>query len=181
MPIIKRYPNRKLYNTASKRYITLEGIAKLIRQGQEIQVIDHVTGDDLTALTLSQVILEQEKKRGDFLPRSVLTGLIQAGGETLGSLQRALAAPLGLLHQVDQEIERRLQDLIRRGEMEEEEARRLLSKLVDQGRRLYAQLGDRELEHRLVERSVPTREDFQKLEEQIDRLAAKIEALCDEE
>ena len=83
MPIIKRYPNRKLYNTASKRYITLEGIAKLIRRGQEVQVVDHVTGDDLTALTLSQVIFEQEKKRGDFLPRSVLTGLIQAGGETL--------------------------------------------------------------------------------------------------
>ena len=179
MPIVKRYPNRKLYDTASKRYITLEGIAKLIRQGQEVQVVDHVTGDDLTALTLSQIIFEQEKKRGDFVPRSVLTGLIQAGGETLGSLQRALAAPLGFLHQVDQEIEGRLQDLIRRGEMEEEEARRLLNKLVDQGRRLYAQLGDKELEHRLVGRGVPTREDFQKLEAQIDRLAAKIEALSD--
>ena len=142
MPIIKRYPNRKLYNTASKRYVTLEGIAKLIRQGQEVQVVDHATGDDLTALTLSQVIFEQEKRRGDFLPRSVLTGLIQAGGETLDSLQRALAAPLGFLQQVDQEIEGRLQDLIRRGEMEEEDARRLLNKLVDQGRRLYAQFSD---------------------------------------
>jgi len=179
MPVIKRYPNRKLYNTASKRYITLEGIAKLIRRGQEVQVVDHVTGDDLTALTLSQVIFEQEKKRGDFLPRAVLTGLIQAGGETLGSLQRALAAPLGLLHQVDQEIEGRLQDLIRRGEMEEEEARRLLNKLVDQGRRLYAQLGDKELAHHLERQGVPTREDFHKLEEQIDQLAAKIDALCE--
>ena len=61
--IIKRYPNRKLYDTEAKQYITLEGIASVIRSGQEVQVIDHVTWEDLTALTLSQIILEQEKRQ----------------------------------------------------------------------------------------------------------------------
>ncbi len=57
MIIIKRYSNRKLYNTETKQYITLEGLGALIQQGQEIQVIDHISGDDLTALTLIQIIL----------------------------------------------------------------------------------------------------------------------------
>ena len=61
--IIKRYPNRKLYNTDTKTYITLDAIAALIRKGQSVQVVDNATGDDLTALTLSQIIFEQEKKR----------------------------------------------------------------------------------------------------------------------
>ena len=63
MPLIKRYPNRKLYDTEAKAYITLEQIAYLIREGQEDHVVDHASREDLTALTLTQVILEQERKR----------------------------------------------------------------------------------------------------------------------
>ena len=49
MIIVKRYPNRKLYNTSAKQYITLEGVAQLIRDGEEVQIVDHATGEDLTA------------------------------------------------------------------------------------------------------------------------------------
>lgn len=80
MVIIKRYPNRKLYNTETKKYITLDGIADLIREGEEVQVLDHATGEDLTALSLSQILFEREKKSAGFLPHSVLTSLVQAGG-----------------------------------------------------------------------------------------------------
>ena len=61
MPIIKRYPNRKLYDTAAKQYVSLDGIAAMIRRGDEVQVVDHATGEDLTTLTLTQIIVEQEK------------------------------------------------------------------------------------------------------------------------
>ena len=88
MLIIKRYPNRKLYDTEAKKYITLDGISDLIRDGQEIQVLDHASGEDLTAVILTQIIFEQEKKNSGFLPRSVLRGLVQAGGDTIGSLRR---------------------------------------------------------------------------------------------
>jgi polyhydroxyalkanoate synthesis repressor PhaR len=57
MPLIKRYPNRKLYDTEAKSYITLEGVAALIRNGEDVQVIDHESGEDLTTLTLTQIIL----------------------------------------------------------------------------------------------------------------------------
>ena len=84
--VIKRYPNRKLYDTEAKRYVTLDQVTVLIQDGQEIQVVDHESGEDLTNLTLTQIILEQEKKSDDgFLPRSVLTGLIRAGDQTSAS------------------------------------------------------------------------------------------------
>jgi polyhydroxyalkanoate synthesis repressor PhaR len=79
MIIIKRYQNRKLYDTSARRYITLDGIAQLIRQGNNVQIIDNVTEEDLTNVTLMQIIMEQEKKKSGFLPLSILVGLIQAG------------------------------------------------------------------------------------------------------
>src|SRR5262245_26407093 len=90
MALIKRYPNRKLYDTAARRYITLEQITELIRQGEDIQVIDHESGEELTNTVLTQIILEQEKKQNGFLPRSLLTGLIRMGGDTLGQVRHSL-------------------------------------------------------------------------------------------
>lgn len=179
MPVIKRYPNRKLYDTEAKQYITLEGIAELIRQGQEISVIDHASGEDLTALTLTQVILEQEKKRSGFLPKPVLTGLIQAGGETMGTLRRTLALPLNLARQVDEEIERRLQALISRGELAAEEGLRLRIKLTAFNPHPFEDgwPSEQDLQQALVERGVPTREELQKVLGQLDSLTAKIESL----
>jgi polyhydroxyalkanoate synthesis repressor PhaR len=79
MPVIKRYPNRKLYDTAARQYIALDGVAALIRAGAEVQVVDHATGEDLTALILMQIIVEQEKRQRGFLPQTLLAGLVQAG------------------------------------------------------------------------------------------------------
>ena len=177
MPVIKRYPNRKLYNTEAKQYITLEQIAHLIRDGQEVEVVDHATGEDLTALTLTQVILEQERKRNGFLPQTVLTGLIQAGGERLSTLRRALASPLELARHVDEEIERRLQSLVTRGELAAEEGRRLRDKLLVQG---YHPVeldlpAEQALERALSKRGVPTQEDLQQLLAQLEALAASLD------
>ena len=180
MPAIKRYPNRKLYDTEAKQYITLNGIATLIRQGKDVQVVDHATGEDLTALTLTQVILEQEKKRGGFLPQTVLTGLIQAGGERLGTLRHALASPLELARHVDEEIEQRLQTLISRGELASEEGLRLRDKLMGQDYRTWEPKWPREedLEQALDQRGVPTHDDLQQIFDQLDVLATKLEEMA---
>ena len=90
MPTIKRYPNRKLYDTEAKRYVTLENIALMIQEGREVQVIDYETGEDLTNLTLSQIIFEQEKKGSGFLPRALLTNLVRASSDTFDQVKRTL-------------------------------------------------------------------------------------------
>jgi polyhydroxyalkanoate synthesis repressor PhaR len=176
MPVIKRYPNRKLYDTEAKQYVTLEGIADLIRRGQEVHVLDHATGDDLTAVTLTQIVFEQEKKEGGFVPRSVLKGLIEAGGNTLHALQRSLASPLGLWEQVDQEIARRLEALIARGELAPEEGARLRDRLLAEGQLAETEWPiEQAVQQVLIERGVPTRDQFQRLVEQIEQLATQIE------
>ena len=183
MPVIKRYPNRKLYDTEGKRYITLDGIAELIRQRQDVRVLDHATGEDLTALTLSQIIFEQEKKHAGFLPHPVLTGLIRAGGDTLSTLRRTLAVSLGFLQHVDEEIQQRVERLVSQGELTPDESRKLLLKLLP--RQLRSHDGswreEQDLEQLLAAQGVPTREDLQRVSEQLNQLAAKIDALSQDD
>jgi polyhydroxyalkanoate synthesis repressor PhaR len=179
MPVIKRYPNRKLYDTEAKQYITLDGIAELVRQGLDVQIFDHTSSEDLTALTLSQVIFEQQKKHSGFLPYGVLRGLIQAGGDTLGSLRQSLSSSLGLARFVDDEIEKRVRFLISQGELAQEEGSLLLEKLVARGRRWPDGLwsDEQHLERLLADRGVPTRGDLEDVAAQLDILAAKLEGL----
>jgi polyhydroxyalkanoate synthesis repressor PhaR len=179
MPVIKRYPNRKLYDTEAKQYITLEGIASLIRKRHDVQVIDYASGEDLTALTLSQIIFEQQKKDDGFLPHSVLTGLIRAGGDTLNTLRRSLASSLGLLGYIDEEIERRIQLLVAQEDLTQDEGQRLVAKLVSRDSDPHdgPWPDEQELERLLTDRGVPTRDDFQQVVQQLDLLAGKLEEL----
>jgi polyhydroxyalkanoate synthesis repressor PhaR len=182
MRVIKRYANRKLYDTETKQYITLEEIADLIREGTELQVIDNTSGEDLTALTLSQIILEQEKKQKGFLPRSVLSALVESGGKSISTLRERLESPLELLKQVDAEIEKRIQALIQRGELAEEHGRKLRDQLLE-----YSPLKDSkktvkddEIEQILKKQGVPSNGDIQNLVDQIEKLSKKINDLNSE-
>ena len=177
MIVIKRYPNRKLYNTNAKKYITLDGVAQLIREGEEVQILDHLSGEDLTAVTLTQIIFEQEKKEGGFLPRSVLTGLVQSGGETLSTLRRSLASPLNLRVHVDSEIQRRIDSLVETGEMTEEESQQMSDKLLGIDSSVQeAQIPTAEdIEQLLNRRGLPTRDDFNELNLRFDEIVAKLD------
>lgn len=81
--IIKRYQNRKLYDTSDSCYVTLEDISDMIKQGEEVEVIDNETKEDLTAVTLAQIIFEEQKRKTHVLPLNTFTQIIQSGGETL--------------------------------------------------------------------------------------------------
>jgi polyhydroxyalkanoate synthesis repressor PhaR len=182
MPDIKRYPNRKLYDTEAKQYITLEGIAEIIRQGQEVRVVDHASGEDITALTLTQIIYEQEKKQSGLLPYSILTGLIQASGERLQTVQRALTASVNYWHQIDEEIRNRIQNLVKQGDLTENEGIRLVDKLLKQRPRLQEdELSEEQLQKALEDRQVPTRQDLQELMHQLDELTDKLEDISESE
>lgn len=85
--IVKRYANRKLYDTERSCYVTLEDIAVMIRSGDEVKVIDNRTGEDLTTVTMAQIIFESEKRR-NFMPLSLLRKLIQERSEALGEIAR---------------------------------------------------------------------------------------------
>jgi polyhydroxyalkanoate synthesis repressor PhaR len=87
--LIKRYANRKMYDTKASRYVTLDGVTDLIRAGEDLRIIDNDSGEDLTAVTFAQIIYEEEKRKSGFLELPALRWIIQQGGATLeGILSR---------------------------------------------------------------------------------------------
>ena len=80
--LVKRYANRKLYNTETSRYITLRGIQELIEEGREVRVIDNESGEDITSVALSQILVDSERT-SRHVPGSVLSELISKGGDAL--------------------------------------------------------------------------------------------------
>jgi polyhydroxyalkanoate synthesis repressor PhaR len=89
MPIIKRYPNRKLYDTEDRCYVSLDDIAVLVRKGVDVQVIDNNKGDDITTQTLTQVIFEEGKKGRNPLSKDMLHEVIRFGNNLIdGSIQQ---------------------------------------------------------------------------------------------
>ena len=84
--IIKRYANRKLYDTQHSRYVTLDQISEMIRHGDEVKIIDNKSKEDLTSVTLAQIIFEEEKKQRSFLPLQAMRNIIQNGGESFAHL-----------------------------------------------------------------------------------------------
>jgi len=79
--VIKKYGNRRLYDTVASRYVNLDDIAGFVRQGKEVQVVDAKTGQDLTRLTLTQVIMEDAKDKPTGLPLELLRQLVVASDE----------------------------------------------------------------------------------------------------
>ena len=84
--VIKRYANRKLYDTQRSRYVTLDQIADMIRGGDDVKIIDNNSKEDLTTVTLAQIIFEEEKKQKSFLPLNAMRNIIQSGGERIEEL-----------------------------------------------------------------------------------------------
>lgn len=88
--LIKRYANRKLYNTETSRYITLKGIAKLLEDGEEVRVIDNETGEDITQVALSQILVDNQRAHED-PSDTLLSQILSKGGDALyGAIKKSV-------------------------------------------------------------------------------------------
>jgi polyhydroxyalkanoate synthesis repressor PhaR len=104
--VIKRYSNRKLYDTQESRYVTLEEIEEMIRGGKEISVVDASTGEDLTSVTLAQIILENERNRRAALPAAFLHQLVKHGEAWQDFVQRSMRSSLEGIISSQREMDR---------------------------------------------------------------------------
>ena len=98
--IIKRYTNRKLYDKQESRYVTLEEIARLVREGEDVAVIDNETEEDLTAVTFAQIILEEEKRKTNFISVPFLRKLIRSGEARVQDFSEAIGDLSGRMRDV---------------------------------------------------------------------------------
>ena len=145
--IIKKYANRKLYDTRTSRYITLDGIAELVRDGHEIKVVDRDNGHDLTQLTLSQVVLSQEKHGPSRLVDAGNEVIHERGQALLDYVRKTLNVPSDLRSQ----MERRREDL-------EERA-------------------DEAIEGTLRRLRIPSHTDIDRINQRLDRMSAQLKKL----
>jgi len=91
--IIKKYPNRRLYDTSAGRYVNLDDVAVLIRQGADVQVVDARTGEDLTRVILTQIIVEDVKGQPAGLPLDLLRQLVIATDKAWSDVRSAAMSP----------------------------------------------------------------------------------------
>lgn len=95
--LIRKYPNRRLYDTSSGRYVNLDDVALLIRSGAEVQVVDARTGEDLTRVVLTQIIVEDAKGQPAALPLDLLRQLVMATGNALSDVRSAAMSPFQMV------------------------------------------------------------------------------------
>lgn len=102
--VIKRYSNRKLYDTRDSRYVTLQQIGEMVRRGEDVQIIDNKTKEDKTEVTLALILSEDLKNKPRSVPLGMLRTLIQERGERLLSSLRE--GPIGrLIPKADETVE----------------------------------------------------------------------------
>jgi polyhydroxyalkanoate synthesis repressor PhaR len=174
--LIKRYANRKLYNTQTSRYITLKGIADLLEAGEDVRVIDNESGEDITSITLSQILVDTERSNRA-VPGSLLSGLFQRGGDALyEALSRGVDDASERLEDFQRTMRRLLR--VRHGEGNgQDEIEGEAGAPNGPARDWIAftppdldQLVQRAIERVLKMLDLPTRADLDSLSERIDRL-----------
>ncbi len=178
---IKRYANRKLYNTTNKRYITLDEIADLVQGGDEVEVIENESGEDITNITLSQIIFEKQKKRDAFVPRSIFHDLIQNSGNTLyDTLQKLMQGGLGMALTVEKEAEKMLRKFVKSGDITEDEGRKLSDQLkgqADKTRNWITARIDERVEQILQRLGVVTQTELRELLTLLEEVKSKLAAV----
>lgn len=184
MRTIKRYSNRKLYDTEDKRYITLDQIAQLVREGQDIKVVENQTGEDLTNVTLSQILLEQEKRKEGGLPKTFFMDLIQRSSHTVVDFMRK-----NVLHYFDhtflseEKIDENVDQLVEAGEIQHEEAKQIKDEIRTRAatfKQRLDELVERRVRDILTALNIPTKAEIDRLGEKVDELTRRCETLTRE-
>ncbi len=174
--VIKRYQNRKLYDTVDSCYVTLEDISELVKQGEDVCVLDNATKEDLTSVTLSQIIFEEEKKQKNVLPLATLTSIIRTGGEALKGIahkalesgQRALSTGVREFEHIRDEMQQAVDTLVKKGQISHEARNDLLGVL-----RKYVDAKIRPTVENIT--NIPTvQSDLKQLQQRIEELERRL-------
>ena len=177
--IIKRYANRKLYDTEDSHYVSLHDILDLVRSGEDVEVVDSRTGEDLTSVTLAQAMAEEEKTEGSGLPLDTFKELIKRGSKSLDEIMRkSRLAGKGAMQMAEESAEKYYKKLVDHGEMSEDEARSYLkglSKVVKNRRRSLEAEVDERIRVFVEAMQLPSRADIQKISKRVDSIVEKLD------
>lgn len=178
---IKRYANRKLYDTTDKKYITLDQISKLIKAGEEISVVDDKTGEDLTLATVSQLLARDKKKKSNKIESGILIQLLRKGPGTLVDYGRKYVSVWErALTMADEEIDKMVDRLVKEKELSKSEGRKLKKDISGRADNLKSWVGDK-IDQRVNEvlsmMNLATKEQVLHITAEIESLTKKVKKL----
>lgn len=183
MRLIKRYSNRKLYDTQDKRYITLEQIANLVQNNEDIKVIDNGSGEDLTTVTLSQVLLDQEKKKEQTLPKWAFLEMIQRGSNSVVDVvKKTVFTWFENSFVSDAEIDENVEKLVRGGEITKDEAKRLKDEFKSRALSFKQRLDtlvEKRVDEILGALHIPSKTELSELNKRLEALDKKVSLLLE--
>jgi polyhydroxyalkanoate synthesis repressor PhaR len=169
--VIKRYTNRKLYDTEESRYVTLDEIAQMIKGGGEVKIVDNRSKEDLTSITLAQIIFEEEKKTSK-MSLDTLRDLIRHGGQVAQRLVEGTQAELrGRVEAVRDAAAQRVQSLLTRGQDTRDKALELVQASQEAMVALQRRVDER------VRSTVEGMSNLGELRRQLEEIGQRIEGL----
>jgi polyhydroxyalkanoate synthesis repressor PhaR len=110
--LVKRYSNRKLYDTSESRYVTLDEIARWVKGGEDVKILENESGEDLTAVTFAQIILEEERRKSGLLSLRVMRELIQHGESALHNLAASVESGIEAIRPAAEAARSRVQERV---------------------------------------------------------------------
>lgn len=183
MHLIKKYANRKLYDTKEKKYVTMRHISDMIKEGKDVSIIDNESGEDITAVIVSTLMGKSDKNEsgGDNLSTGVLIQLFRRGSGALTDYaKKYLSIWQSAFTMAEDELDNLLKTLVKNKELSKSEVTRLKHEIMGFTASLkgwISDMVDKRINEVLSMMNLATREQVSSLNERIQELEAKIEMM----
>ncbi len=189
MRIIKRHRNRRLYDTEESRIINQADLARIVRSGIEIQVVDNATGEDITLIVLGRVMLSEASSWDEIKEsKELFRKIISLGGDkSMSVLKNTILASIGVIQVTKAKAEKVIDELIKKGDLDKSDRKKAVMELLDKAEKSTAQIREKvskgaDKTHKEFTRivkslNVAKSTDMKKLESKVDRLARTLKNL----
>jgi len=178
---IKKYANRKLYDTVEKKYVSLDDLAEMVKAGEEITIEDNETGEDLTSSVLSQLLAREKKEDGDQITSGMLIEMIRKGGGTvLSYAKRYSVLWQNALTMAEDEVDKLVALLVKNKEITESEAGKLKKEMMgyaDHFRNWISERIDKQISEVLNRMSLASKDQVQEITVKIEALTRTVDRL----
>ena len=181
MHTIKKYTNRKMYDTHDKRYVTMAQLSELIKQGEEVMVIDNRTGEDITTAIISQLIGRDTQEKDKTVSSQLLMQLLRKGGGTLTDYaKKYMSLWQGAFNMAEEEVTQLVNRLVKNKELSISEAGKLKKEIMGYTTSLKGWISDR-IDKRVGEglqsMNLATNDHLKALSVKVDALTKKVRQL----
>lgn len=189
MRIIKRYSNRRLYDTTDSRTVTQSHLASMVREGADVKIVDTASGRDITLAVLGRIMISEAPRWGDRRQtKEMFSRLIMVGGEkSMSILKNTVLASIGAFQVTKARAEKIIDDLIKKGDLDKSKRKQAVMELLDKAEKSTSQLkakvfkevgrAQQEVVNVVKKLNLARQTDVKKVEAKMDKLARQLKKL----